>query len=120
MEKFKSQEEAQKAFEKEGFEYPKYKSGAKKGKIKGSLDSLTKMFLDAMKEKAPKVEEEVQVETKAEEVTVEVETLIEESKEEKADTVEETVVVEEKEVPSKPIFHREKPKRFNPMSFKKY
>tara|TARA_R100000742_G_C4279326_1_gene103598 strand:+ start:3159 stop:3410 length:252 start_codon:yes stop_codon:yes gene_type:complete len=50
MEKFKSKEEAQKAFEKEGLDYPKYQSGASKGKIKGSLDSLTLAYHEAKKE----------------------------------------------------------------------
>lgn len=130
MEKFKSLKEAQEAFEKEGFEYPTYKSGAKEGQIKGSLDSLTKMFIDAMAEKNPKVEESAEVESVPEEPKAEVEETTESPAEVVAEEVEETTeeesseeveeTEEENSVPSKPKFHRPIPKRFNPMSFKKY
>ena len=134
MEKFKSLKEAQEAFEKEGFEYPTYKSGAKKGHIKGTLDSLTKMFIDAMAEKKSTVEETPEAEVAAEEPTdktsaetkdetespaeaVEEEVVSEESAEESEESSEES---EEAEEATKPKFHRPIPKKFNPMSFKKY
>jgi len=124
MEKFKTKKEAQEKFEEKGIEFPKYKSGANEGKIKGTLDSLTKIYSDAVAELEPKVEEEVVtpapvVETEdkpevveaIEEVTEEV--IEEESKEEVAE-------VEVKVTPVKPKFHRGQPKRFNPMSFTKF
>lgn len=114
MEQFKTRKEAQEAFDKTGIEYPVFKTGAKKGQIKGTLESLTKIFVEAMEKiknvsvatKEPiKVTEEV-VEETAEEV-------IEEK-------VEEVVKEEEKKsVPSKPKFHRGIPKKFNSQLFKK-
>ena len=128
MEKFKSLKEAQETFEKEGVEYPKYKSGKKEGQIKGSLDALTKIFIDAMAEKKTEEAEETFVENTIENVGTKTE-LTNAGEISPADVVEETVeesseeVVETKQensVPSKPKFHRPIPKRFNPMSFKKY
>jgi len=54
MEKFKSKKEAQKAFEQNNIEYPKFISGANKGKIKGSLDSLTNIYHSAIKKHSKK------------------------------------------------------------------
>lgn len=115
MEVFKSREQAKKAFDEAGVEYPVFKSGAKKGQIKGSLDSLTKIFSEATKEiKNVPVATEEPIEVTEEIVVKTVEEVVEEK-------VEEVVVEEEKiSVPSKPVFHRGMPKRFNSQLFKKY
>ena len=113
MEKFKSKEEAQKAFEKEGLEYPKYSSGAQKGKIKGTLDSLFALYLkglDDKKSNAPKVEEVLAPEVSPQ--------FSEETSEEEVEEVKEEKAEEKDPIAQKPKFHRGKPKKFNFMSFK--
>ncbi len=98
MEKFKSLEEAQKAFEEKGFGFEVYKSGANKGTIKGSLSSLTKMYSEALKligeEPTPK-------------------------KEAVKKKVKKAVEKKEEEKPQEVVFHRGKPKKFNSFLFRK-
>ena len=113
MENFTSKEEAQKAFEEKGIEYPKYASGDNEGKIKGNLDALTKIYSDAV---VLIVEKEVEKDIPSD-PAVEIE-----KEEETTDKVVETETDDEEAVESpkkKPKFHRGRPKRFNPMNFKK-
>jgi hypothetical protein len=119
MVKFKSKQEAQEAFEKEGIEFPTYKSGGNEGKIKGSLDSLSSRFSRLSTDKVitevveEKVAEVVTIDDDGDSHTVE---LVEEDEVVVEDTIE--VAEETKEVvSSKPIFHRLRPRTANPMKF---
>ena len=122
MEKFNSLKEAQEAFEKKGFKYPQYKSGAKEGEIKGSLNSLTKIFFDELTKRNADSEESSEAKSEIKEVKNETEIPTEVVENEVQDEISDTEGKEEEEnlVTSKPKFHREQPKRFNPMTFKKY
>ena len=111
MENFKSLEEAQKAFEKENFGFNIYKSGANKGKIKGSLSSLTKMFIEALELRGeiPSPKKEV------------VKDVVKKIVKKKVKEIKEIKEVKEKveEKPKKVVFHRGRPLKFNSFLFKK-
>jgi len=121
MEKFKSLDEAQKAFEKENFGYEVYKSGANKGTIKGSLSSLTKMFIEALELRGdkPAPKKEVAKKKVKKKVEKKVEKKIEEKVEEKVEVKKEVTEKKEEVKPQKVVFHRGKPKKFNSFLFRK-
>lgn len=117
MEKFKSLDEAQKAFEKENFGYEVYKSGANKGTIKGSLSSLTKMFIEALELRGDKPAPKKEVAKKK--VKKKVEKKVEKKIEEKVEVKKEAIEKKEEVKPQKVVFHRGKPKKFNSFLFRK-
>lgn len=120
MQIFKTKKEAQKAFDEAGIDYPKYDSGVNEGKIKGTLNTLSKIYSDAIADSEQEVEKDTpEVPSEVLDKPQEEETA--EDTEDSEEDSEEKVTEKAEVTKQKPKFKRNKTvKRFNPMLFRKF